>query len=74
MAFLKKRTRFKDGKKHEYYSLCESIRVSAHRSVQRDILHLGELNASQLAKWKRTIAVLRVGAKSFAGAIGLEAT
>ena len=58
MAFLKKRTRFKDGKKHEYYSLCESLRLGGSRIVQRDILHLGELNASQLAKWKRTIAVL----------------
>ena len=58
MAFLKKRTRFKDGKKHEYYSLCESLRVSGSRTVQRDILHLGELNAAQYAKWKRTIDVL----------------
>ena len=47
MAYLKKRIRYKDGKKHENYSLCESLRLGGSRIVQRDILHLGELNASQ---------------------------
>jgi transposase len=46
------------GKEHVYYSLCESVRVSRRRVVQRQVLHLGELQGSQVAQWERTIAVL----------------
>ena len=56
--FLKRRTRKKDGKTHVYYSVCESLRVSSDRTTQRQLLHLGDLNTTQLESWQRTIDVL----------------
>jgi len=56
--YLKPRSRTKDGKTHTYYSVCETIRVSPTRVVQRQILHLGELNTAQLDAWQRTLEVL----------------
>jgi transposase len=56
--FIKRRTRTKDGKTHVYYSICESLRVSPQRIVQRQVLHLGELNTTQWERWQRTIDVV----------------
>ena len=56
--FLKTHRIFKDGKHHVYYSLCESLRVSRKRVLQRRVLHLGELNTTQLERWQRTIEVI----------------
>jgi len=56
--FLKRRTRTKDGKTHVYYSVCESLRVSRDRVVQRQLLHLGELNTPQLDSWQHSLDVL----------------
>jgi hypothetical protein len=56
--FLKRRTRTKDGKTHVYYSVCESLRVSRNAVVQRHVLHLGELNTTQIDSWQRSIDVL----------------
>ena len=56
--FLKRRTRTKDGKTHAYYSVCESLRVSRDRVIQRQVLHLGELNTTQLDSWQHSIDVL----------------
>ena len=56
--FLKRRSRTKDGKTHTYYSVCESLRVSRDVVVQRQVLHLGELNSSQLDSWQHSIDVL----------------
>lgn len=56
--FLKSHRIFKDGKEHLYYSLCESLRVSRKRVLQRQVLHLGELNTNQLERWQRTIEVI----------------
>lgn len=53
--FLKGHQRLKDGKHHVYYSLTESLRVSRKRVVQRTVLHLGELNTTQIERWQRTI-------------------
>lgn len=53
--YLKTHARFKDGKRHVYYSLTESLRVSRKRVVQRTVLHLGELNTTQVERWQRTI-------------------
>jgi hypothetical protein len=64
-VFLKTHRIFKDGKQHIYYSLCESLRVSRKRVLQRRVLHLGELNTTQLERWQRTIE-----ADSHAGAAG----
>ena len=56
--FLKPRTRRKDGKTHTYYSVCESLRVHGGRTVQRQLLHLGELNTTQHDRWQHTLEVL----------------
>jgi transposase len=56
--FLKRRARTKDGKTHAYYSVCESLRVCRQRVVQRQVLHLGELNTTQLDSWQHSIDVL----------------
>ena len=53
--FLKRRARTKDGKTHHYYSVCESLRVHRARVVQRQVLHLGELNTTQLDSWQHSI-------------------
>jgi DNA-binding SARP family transcriptional activator len=57
-VFLKTHRIFKDGKHHIYYSLFESLRVSRGRVLQRRVLHLGELNTTQLERWQRTIEVV----------------
>ena len=46
------------GKSHHYYSVCESLRVQRDRVVQRQVLHLGELNTTQLDSWQHSIDVL----------------
>ena len=56
--FLKAHERCKDGKRHVYYSLTESLRVSRQRVVQRTVLHLGELNTTQVERWQRTIEAI----------------
>jgi hypothetical protein len=53
--FLKTHRVRKDGKGHIYYSLCESLRVSRKRVTQRTVLHLGELNTTQIDRWQRII-------------------
>lgn len=62
--FLKRHVRRKDGKQHVYYSLTESTRVSRHRTVQRRVLNLGELNTTQLEQWQRSIEVLEENGQS----------
>jgi hypothetical protein len=57
--FLKTHRVRKDGKAHVYYSLCESLRVSRWRVAQRSVLHLGELNTTQVDRWQRTIATVQ---------------
>ena len=56
--FLKRHVRRWEGKRHVYYSLTESTRVSRSRTVQRRVLHLGELKTTQLEQWQRTIEVI----------------
>jgi transposase len=57
--FLKRHIRRKDGKAHVYYSLCESVRLSRNRLMQRRVLHLGELNTTQVERWQRSIEVIQ---------------
>ena len=57
--FLKAHERRKDGKRHVYYSLTESLRVRRKRVVQRTVLHLGELNTRQIERWQRTIEAVQ---------------
>jgi transposase len=60
--FLRAKTRKKDGKIHRYFSVLESRRVGAkRRTVQRTVLHLGEINGNQEASWKQTLEVFDEG-------------
>src|SRR5215813_3018061 len=55
--FLRATNRKKDGKDHRYFSVVENQRVSGDKTVQRTVLYLGEINDSQQAAWRKTIAV-----------------
>ena len=57
--YLKANRRDKDGKQHIYYTLNESLRVNRRRVIQRCVLHLGELNTTQVERWQRTIEVVQ---------------
>ena len=57
--FLKPNVRHKDGKRHVYYTLNESLRVSRSRVVRRTVLHLGELNTTQVDRWQHTIETIQ---------------
>ena len=59
--FLRCRTRRKDGKTHRYWSIVENRRVRGNRTVQRQVLYLGEINDGQQAAWQRTIEVFADG-------------
>ena len=55
--FLRCHQRKKNGKLHRYWSVVESRRVAGGDPVQRQVLYLGEINDSQEAAWRKTIAV-----------------
>ena len=55
--FLRCHTRKKNGKLHRYWSVVETRRVGRGDPVQRQVLYLGEINDSQQAAWRKTIAV-----------------
>jgi len=55
--FLRSTSRFKDGKKHYYWSIVENRRCRADRVVQQTVLYLGEINDSQREQWIRAIEV-----------------
>jgi Transposase DDE domain len=66
--YLRCHSRRKNGKRHRYWSVVESRRVSGTgrrrvdgrttgRVVQRPVLYLGEINDSQEAAWRKTISV-----------------
>ena len=59
--FLRAKTRFKDGKRHRYWSIVENRRTRGNRVVQRQVLYLGEINDSQRAAWTRSIEALHEG-------------
>ncbi len=52
--FLRRYSRTKDGKKHVYYALVESVRTAAGPR-QNVVAHLGELNHDQEHRWQRTV-------------------
>jgi transposase len=54
--FLRHHHRDKDGKRHTYWSLVETVRT-ADGPRQRTLCHLGELNDSAQARWLKTIEV-----------------
>jgi len=55
--FLKKNRRKKNGRTFTYYSIVENRRCAGGKTVQRQVLYLGELNGSQLEAWRKSIAV-----------------
>ena len=55
--FLRSTTRWKDGKKHYYWSIVENRRCRGDRIVQQTVLYLGEINDSQQEQWIREIEV-----------------
>jgi hypothetical protein len=55
--FLRSHTRIKDGKEHRYYTVVESKRLQSGKVAQRQVLYLGEINDSQQASWRKTLAV-----------------
>ncbi len=52
--FLRRYSRTKDGKKHFYYALVESVRTDAGPR-QHVVAYLGELNHDQEYRWQRTV-------------------
>jgi hypothetical protein len=56
--FLRHKIRRKNGKEHRYWSIVENHRVSGGRTVQRQVLYLGEINDGQQAAWCRSIEAL----------------
>jgi hypothetical protein len=61
--FLRHKVRRKDGKEHRYWSIVENRRVAGGRTVQRHVLHLGEINDNQRAAWCRTIEAFDEGSR-----------
>jgi len=61
--FLRCNRRKKDGKTHDYWSVVENRRCSDGRVVQRQVLYLGEINASQREAWRKTIEVQDAGTR-----------
>lgn len=59
--FLRCQRRNKDGKVHEYWSVVENRRLADGRVAQRQVLYLGEINASQRQAWRKTIEVCDQG-------------
>lgn len=52
--FLRRYCRTKEGKKHYYYALVESVRTDAGPR-QHTVAYLGELNHDQERRWQRTV-------------------
>jgi transposase len=61
--FLRCNRRKKDGKSHDYWSVVENRRCSDGRVVQRQVLYLGEINASQREAWRKTIELQDAGTR-----------
>ena len=55
--FLRSYKRNKNGKWHEYFSVVENRRATNGKTVQRTVLYLGEITASQEDTWRKTLEV-----------------
>ena len=53
--FLRRYSRTKNGKRHVYFALVESIRTEAGPR-QQVVAHLGELGSAQEQRWQRTVS------------------
>lgn len=75
--FLRCNRRTKDGKTHEYWSVVENRRLADGRIVQRQVLYLSEITASQREAWRKTIEVHDEGTRrqvAGGGSHGLDAS
>jgi hypothetical protein len=59
--FLRFNKRLKDGKEHRYWNIVESKRCAGGKTVQRQVLYLGEINDSQRQAWCRVIEAFDEG-------------
>lgn len=53
--YLKRHSRFKDGKEHCYYTIAEKVPGAAGKRVERHVFYLGEINDSQKESWLKCI-------------------
>jgi transposase len=53
--YLKCHPRSKDGKEHNYFSLCEKVVCADGHRVERQVFYLGEINDSQREGWLKQI-------------------
>src|SRR5271165_963945 len=56
--FLRPTQRKKNGKTHTYWNAVENKRLDDGRVVQRQVLYLGEINASQVNAWHKAIGAV----------------
>jgi transposase len=61
--YLKRHSRFKDGKEHHYYSIAEKVVCAGGRRVERHVFYLGEVNDSQRESWLKCIEAFDVQAQ-----------
>ena len=59
--FLRAKTQIKDGKEHRYWSVVENRRVSGGKTIQRQVLYLGEIASGQQAQWNRALEAFDEG-------------
>jgi hypothetical protein len=59
--FLRAKTRIKDGKEHRTWSVVENRRVSGGKTIQRQVLYLGEVAEGQQAQWNKTLEAFDEG-------------
>src|SRR5271157_4061544 len=59
--FLRAKTRIKDGKEHRYWSVVENRRVSGGKTIQRQVLYLGEIGGGQQMQWSRALEAFDEG-------------
>jgi hypothetical protein len=59
--FLRAKTRIKDGKEHRYWSVVENRRVSGGKTIQRQVLYLGEIANGQQMQWSRALEAFDEG-------------
>lgn len=55
--FLRSIKRKKNGKEHRYFSVVENRRLADGRTLQRQVVYLGEINDSQQAAWRKSLEV-----------------
>lgn len=62
--FLRAKSRIKDGKEHRYWSIVENRRVAGGKTVQRQVMYLGEINDTQETQWCKALEVFEGGKPS----------